>query len=82
MGYGARALKALNSYYSGEYLNLDESMREEPVYPNAATFDPVSASSFDIPVLLLTNVLVGGPSGRYAFRAGSDSHAASSPAPI
>jgi len=50
MGYGARALKALNSYYSGEYLNLDESMREEPVYPNAATFDPVSASSFDIPV--------------------------------
>lgn len=42
MGYGARALKALNSYYSGEQLNLDEAVREEPVYPSAASFDPVS----------------------------------------
>ncbi|KAI9509481.1 GNAT acetyltransferase 2-domain-containing protein [Russula earlei] len=25
MGYGARALQALNAYYSGEYFNLDES---------------------------------------------------------
>ena len=48
MGYGARALKALNSYYSGEYLSLDESMREEPSYPNAAAFDPVSTIGLDL----------------------------------
>lgn len=42
MGYGARALKALNSYYSGEYLNLDEADKEEQNYPDAAAYDSVS----------------------------------------
>ena len=28
MGYGSRALQALNSFYSGELLNLDEVMAE------------------------------------------------------
>jgi N-acetyltransferase 10 len=27
MGYGARALQALNAYYSGEYFNLDETAK-------------------------------------------------------
>lgn len=41
MGYGARALEALNSYYSGEYFNLDETVRQEQRYPDAAAFDSV-----------------------------------------
>jgi N-acetyltransferase 10 len=36
MGYGSRALKALNSFYSGEYFSLDEASRPEPSYPDAA----------------------------------------------
>lgn len=42
MGYGSRALQALNSFYSGEYFNLDESNKPEPSYPDAAAIDPVS----------------------------------------
>lgn len=41
MGYGARALQALNSYYSGEYFNFDESVQKERSYPSAAAIDPV-----------------------------------------
>lgn len=33
MGYGSRALKALNAYYSGELMNVDEETRAEPEYP-------------------------------------------------
>lgn len=29
MGYGARALEALKSFYSGELTNLDEVMEED-----------------------------------------------------
>jgi len=32
MGYGARALQALNAYYSGEYFNLDESAKADVSY--------------------------------------------------
>lgn len=42
MGYGARALQALNAYYSNEYFNLDEASRPEPSYPDAAAVDEVS----------------------------------------
>jgi len=28
MGFGARALEALNAFYSGQYVNLDEVPRE------------------------------------------------------
>jgi hypothetical protein len=45
MGYGSRALKALNSFYSGEYFNLDEATPAEPSYPDAAALDPVSTTS-------------------------------------
>lgn len=41
MGYGARALQALNAYYSGEYFNLDEAPRDEPMYPDVAAVDSV-----------------------------------------
>jgi hypothetical protein len=41
MGYGSRALNALNSFYSGEYFNLDEASRPEPSYPDAAAIDKV-----------------------------------------
>ncbi|GLB38826.1 putative RNA cytidine acetyltransferase with specificity toward both 18S rRNA and tRNAs [Lyophyllum shimeji] len=40
MGYGSRALQALNSFYSGEYFNLDESTKMEPEYPDAAAIEP------------------------------------------
>ena len=33
MGYGSRALKALNAYYSGEIINVEEETRVEPEYP-------------------------------------------------
>lgn len=33
MGYGSRALKALNAYYSGEIVSVDEETRLEPEYP-------------------------------------------------
>ncbi|ETW81501.1 hypothetical protein HETIRDRAFT_64813 [Heterobasidion irregulare TC 32-1] len=55
MGYGARALQALNAYYSGEYFNLDEAPRDEPVYPDVAAVD----SSTD---LLTDNPTIRAPS--------------------
>ena len=33
MGYGSRALKALNAYYSGEVVSVDEETPVEPRYP-------------------------------------------------
>lgn len=33
MGYGSRALKVLNAYYSGEIMNVEEEPRVEPEYP-------------------------------------------------
>lgn len=42
MGYGSRALAALNSFYSGEYFNLDEASRPEPSYPDIAAIDKVT----------------------------------------
>ncbi|RDX55888.1 DUF699-domain-containing protein [Lentinus brumalis] len=39
MGYGSRALQALNAYYSGEYFNVDEAMQAEQSYPDPANFD-------------------------------------------
>lgn len=41
MGYGSRALHALNSFYSGEYFNLDESNKPEASYPDVPNIDPV-----------------------------------------
>ena len=45
MGYGSRAIQALNAFYSGEYFNLDESgARVETEYPDAAAIDSVRRS--------------------------------------
>jgi N-acetyltransferase 10 len=41
MGYGARALKALNAYYSGEYFNLEEEARAQPTYADTAAVPSV-----------------------------------------
>ncbi|KAG8215554.1 GNAT acetyltransferase 2-domain-containing protein [Butyriboletus roseoflavus] len=42
MGYGSRALKALNSFYSGEYFTLSEHSHSEPFYPDASLIDPAN----------------------------------------
>ncbi|KAF8720306.1 hypothetical protein AX14_011063 [Amanita brunnescens Koide BX004] len=39
MGYGSRALQALNSFYSGEYFNLDESVAPEKDYLDPVAID-------------------------------------------
>jgi|SRR6266850_5892153 len=44
MGYGARALQALNAYYSGEYFNLDESAKVDALYPDTVTINEVCHS--------------------------------------
>jgi len=41
MGYGSRAIQALNSYYSGEYVSLDENAKMDEVYPDPAEIDEV-----------------------------------------
>ncbi|TFK42880.1 GNAT acetyltransferase 2-domain-containing protein [Crucibulum laeve] len=51
MGYGSRALQALNSFYSGEYFNLDENTRSEPEYPDAAAIDPETDLLHDQPTV-------------------------------
>ena len=43
MGYGARALQALNAYYSGEYFDVGEAARAEEEYPDPANFNEVSS---------------------------------------
>ncbi|KAJ2923519.1 hypothetical protein H1R20_g13575, partial [Candolleomyces eurysporus] len=40
MGYGSRAIQALNSYFSGEYFSLDEEMKDETDYPEVGAVDP------------------------------------------
>lgn len=45
MGYGARALQALNAFYSGEYFNLDEAAQAEQAYPDASRVDEVRTAS-------------------------------------
>ena len=47
MGYGSRALKALNSFYSGEYFNLDENFTSKEVeHTDAVTTDSVCSRTF------------------------------------
>ena len=42
MGYGSRALQALNAYYSEEFFNLDEANEPEQMYPDPSIVDEVS----------------------------------------
>jgi N-acetyltransferase 10 len=48
MGYGARALQALNAYYSGEYFSIDEEPRPEESYPDAIAVDEVCFLLFGV----------------------------------
>lgn len=57
MGYGSRALKALNSFYSGEYFNLSENSLSEPSYPDVTLIDPVRLSPRILEMSNLTNHL-------------------------
>nr|GAT55769.1 predicted protein [Mycena chlorophos] len=43
MGYGSRALEALNAFYSGEYYDFDEAEKAAPKYPKLGGFDPMTA---------------------------------------
>ncbi|OBZ68966.1 hypothetical protein A0H81_11153 [Grifola frondosa] len=49
MGYGARALQALNAFYSGEYFNLDETSAPEPSYPDPSNVDESTSLLTDKP---------------------------------
>ncbi|KAJ7194724.1 GNAT acetyltransferase 2-domain-containing protein [Mycena pura] len=44
MGYGSRALEALNAFYSGEYYNFDEAETAAPTYPGLGDFDPSTSN--------------------------------------
>ncbi|KAF8267327.1 DUF699-domain-containing protein [Lactarius quietus] len=57
MGYGARALQALNAYYSGEYFNLDESAKPEVSYPDAAAVDDSVTLFTDHPTIRLASAM-------------------------
>ncbi|KAF8651842.1 hypothetical protein AX16_004642 [Volvariella volvacea WC 439] len=57
MGYGSRALQALNAYYSGEYFNLDEAQAEEPLYPDAAAIDSSTTLLTDEPKVRAVNAM-------------------------
>jgi len=41
MGYRSRALEALDSFYSDEYFNLDETPKPDMHYPNPSEIDPI-----------------------------------------
>lgn len=62
MGYGARALSALNSFYSGEYFNVDESSAPEMSYP-----DPAAVGKVRYTVLTLFIVCDDTPSSLHHF---------------
>ncbi|KAG6370533.1 GNAT acetyltransferase 2-domain-containing protein [Boletus reticuloceps] len=51
MGYGSRALKALNSFYSGEYFNVSENSLSEPSYPDVTLVDPDTDLQTDHPTV-------------------------------
>ncbi|KAJ3485257.1 hypothetical protein NLI96_g5090 [Meripilus lineatus] len=57
MGYGARALQALNSFYSGEYFNLDENLPDEPSYPDPSAIDKSTSLLTDLPTVRAANAM-------------------------
>ncbi|KAF8428438.1 DUF699-domain-containing protein [Boletus edulis BED1] len=50
-GYGSRALKALNSFYSGEYFNVSEISLSELSYPDVTLVDPDTDLQTDHPTV-------------------------------
>jgi N-acetyltransferase 10 len=75
MGYGSRALQALNSFYSGEYFNLDESTPAELEYPDPAATDLVRPSSPRLIFVLIDSLTDNRPSNRQTNRPSRVSHA-------
>ncbi|KAG1716074.1 hypothetical protein ID866_1100 [Astraeus odoratus] len=57
MGYGSRALKALNEFYSGEYFNLDETAQVEPSYPDVAAIHASTTLQTDLPTIRSPNAM-------------------------
>ncbi|KAH7885613.1 GNAT acetyltransferase 2-domain-containing protein [Phlebopus sp. FC_14] len=57
MGYGSRALKALNAFYSGEYFNLDESSKADPSYADSAAIDSSTDLHTDLPSVRSVNAM-------------------------
>ncbi|KAH9889948.1 DUF699-domain-containing protein [Cubamyces lactineus] len=57
MGYGARALQALNAYYSGEYFDVNEAPQAEPSYPDPANFDESTNLLTDEPKVRSANAM-------------------------
>lgn len=53
MGYGSRTLKALDSFYSGEYCNVDKTPKPEVYYPNPSEVDLVHYFSVLLIVVIL-----------------------------
>ncbi|KAJ3561455.1 hypothetical protein NP233_g10184 [Leucocoprinus birnbaumii] len=52
MGYGSRALEALNSFYSGEYFNLEEEEgKERPEYEQIGVVDPSETLQTETPTI-------------------------------
>ncbi|KAF8836172.1 DUF699-domain-containing protein [Paxillus ammoniavirescens] len=58
MGYGSRALKALNSFYSGEYFSLSENaLSNEPSYPDVTLTDQTTDLQTDHPTVRPVNTM-------------------------
>ncbi|KAI0753892.1 GNAT acetyltransferase 2-domain-containing protein [Irpex lacteus] len=57
MGYGARALQALNSFYSGEYFNLDEATKAQESYPDPSRVDESISLLTDKPTVRAANAM-------------------------
>lgn len=66
MGYGARALQALSSYYSGEIMNVDETVPEADyeTFEQAAAVSKVGLVTFLIGVIHLTRLIELVPAAR------------------
>ncbi|KAF9254986.1 DUF699-domain-containing protein [Marasmius fiardii PR-910] len=57
MGYGSRALQALNEFYSGDYVNLDEVEKAEEQYPDPGIIEPSTSLSTDKPTVRSANAM-------------------------
>ncbi|KAF9530396.1 DUF699-domain-containing protein [Crepidotus variabilis] len=57
MGYGSRALQALNSFYSGDYFSLDETSKPEAKYPNSADIESDTDLLTDLPKVRSANAM-------------------------
>ncbi|KAK7677713.1 hypothetical protein QCA50_019265 [Cerrena zonata] len=57
MGYGSRAMQALNSYYSGELFSLDENSAPEASYPDPSFVDESTDLLTDTPTVRSANAM-------------------------